>query len=55
MFCKYIKISKDSSTRYFQKNKEKIQKKKFRERYQNLTEEEKNRKQEYSAERYKNL
>ena len=47
-------MSKDSSARYYQKNKWKIQKS-FRERYQNLTEEEKTKKREYVRERYKNL
>ena len=32
----YIRMSKDSSARYYQKNKEKIQKK-FHERYQNIS------------------
>ena len=50
----YIKISKDSSTKYFQKSKEKIQKQ-FLQRYQSLSDEEKSKKGEYSRERYKNL
>ena len=50
----YIKISKDSSTKYYQKSKEKIQKQ-FLQRYQSLCDEEKSKKGEYSHERYKNL
>ena len=42
------------SARYYQKNKEKIQKK-FCEREQSLTEEENNKNREYGHERYKNL
>ena len=42
------------SARYYQKNKERLQKK-ARERYQDLPEEEKNKKQEYGCEQYKNI
>ena len=44
---------KDSSARYYQKNKERL-KQKAHERYQGLSEEEKN-KQEYGWERWRNL
>ena len=47
-------MSRELSAGYYKKNKEKIHKK-SRKRYQNLTEEEKNKKQEYGCERYKNL
>ena len=41
-------------TRYYQKNKESLSEK-ARERYQNLSEEEKNKKCQYAPERYRNL
>ena len=45
-------MSRESSARCYQKkNKEKIQTKSL-ERYQNFTEEEKNKKREYGSERY---
>ena len=47
-------MSKDSCARYYEKNKEEIQKK-SRERYQILSEEERNRKRQYGRERCKNL
>ena len=47
-------MSKDLSARYYKKNKERIQKKSC-ERYQNLSKEEKNRKQEYGHKQYKNV
>ena len=50
----YIKISREASTGYYQRNKGKI-KKKSGDRYQNLSDEEKNGKREYGRERYKNL
>ena len=43
-------MSREASARYYQKDS-----KKSCERYQNLTEEEKSKKQEYSCERYKNF
>ena len=49
----YIKISKNLSAKCYQENKERPQKK-ARERYQNLSKEEK-KKQQYGRERYKNL
>ena len=54
IFFIYIKMSKDSSARYYPKNKEKIQKK-SREKYWSLSEKEKNKKWEYDGEQYKNL
>ena len=45
---------KDSSTKYYQNNKEKLQKK-ARERYQSLSKEEKQKKQQYGCGQYKNL
>ena len=41
-------------TEYYQKYKERFSKK-ARERYQNLSEEEKNKKRQYTRERYRNL
>ena len=41
-------------TRYYQKNKERLSKK-AREKYQNLSEEEKDKKRQYVHERYRNL
>ena len=41
-FFLYIKMNREASAKYYQRNKEKIQKK-LRERYQNLTEEGKNK------------
>ena len=43
-------MSKNSSARYYQKNKESLPK-----RYQDLSEEENNKNREYDRERYKNL
>ena len=40
--------------KYYQKNKEKLQKE-ARERYQNLSEEEKDKKRKYGRERYQNF
>ena len=40
-------MSKDISTKYYQNNKERLQKKKTRERYQSLSKEEKEKKQQY--------
>ena len=54
IFFIYIKMSKDSSARYYPKNKEKIQKKSD-EKYWSLSEKEKNKKWEYDGEQYKNL
>ena len=48
-------MTRQASAKYYQKNKEKVEKKKSRKRYQNLSEEEKNKRQEYGHERYKNL
>ena len=44
-------MSKNLSVKYYQKNKERLQKK----RYQNLSKEEKEKKQQYGRECYKNL
>ena len=46
-------MSKNSSGKYYQNNKEIL--KKAHERYQNLSEEEKEKKQQYRRERYKNI
>ena len=53
-FFIYIKMSKNLSAKYYQENKERLQKK-SRKRYQNLSKEEKGKKQQYGRERYKNL
>ena len=53
-FFIYIKLSRESSARHYEKNNEKIQEK-SRERYQNITEQEENKKRQYGRERYKNL
>ena len=45
---------KNLSAKYYQENKERLQKK-AHERYQNLSKEEKEKKQQYGRERYKNL
>ena len=42
------------SAKYYQENKERLQKK-ARERYQDLSKEEKEKKRQYGCERYKNL
>ena len=47
-------MSKNLSAKYYQENKERLQKK-ARERCQNLSKEEKEKKQQYGRERYKNL
>ena len=47
-------MSKNLSGKYYQENKERLQKK-AHERYQNLSKEEKEKKQQYDLERYKNL
>ena len=47
-------MSKNLSAKYYQENKERLQKK-ARKRYQNLSKEEKGKKQQYGRERYKNL
>ena len=49
-----MKISKTLSAKYYEENKERLQKK-ARERYQNLSREEKEKKQQYVRECYKNL
>ena len=52
----YIRISKDLTDRCYKKKKKKKKNlKKSFERYQNISEEENKRKQEYGHERYKNL
>ena len=43
-------MSKDSSVKYYHNNKERLQKKKARERYQNLSKEEKDKKCQYGRE-----
>ena len=47
-------MSKILSTTYYQENNERLQKKTSK-RYQNLPNEEKEKKQQYSCERFKNL
>ena len=54
IFSIYIKIFKNLSAKYYEENKERLQKKAL-ERYQNLSKEEKNKKRQYGRERYKNL
>ena len=46
-------MSKNLSAKYYQENKERLQKK-ARERYQNLSKKEKEKKQQYGCERNKN-
>ena len=41
MFFTYLKISEDSSAKYYQNNKERLEKKKSCERYQSFSKEEK--------------
>ena len=53
-FFTYIKMSKNSSAKYYQENKERLQKK-ICKRYQSLSKKEKGKKQQYGRERYKNL
>ena len=50
----YIKISKNLSAKYHQKNKERLQKKPC-EKYQSFSKEEKEKKQQYGRESCKNL
>ena len=47
-------MSKTLSAKYYQENKESLQKK-ASERYQNLSKEEKEKKQQYGRQRYKSL
>ena len=47
-------MSKNLSAKYYQENKERLQKK-ARERYENLSNKEKEKKRQYGQERYKNL
>ena len=47
-------MSKKLSAKYYQENKERLQKK-ARERYQNLSKEKKEKKRQYGRERYRNL
>ena len=47
-------MSKNLSAKYYQENKERLQKK-ARERYQNLSKEEKEKKRQHGRERYQNL
>ena len=47
-------MSKDLSAKYYQNSKERLHRK-SRQKYQSLSEEEKNKKREYGRERYKNL
>ena len=53
-FFTYVKLSKDSSAKHYQNNKERLQGK-AREKYQSLSKEEKEKKQQYGHERYENL
>ena len=50
----HIYISKDSSAKYYQENKERVQKME-RKKYKDLSEEEKYKKWEYGCKQYKNL
>ena len=52
---KTLSASCYSSTIYYQNNKERLHRKKTRERYQKLSKEENEIKQQYGRERYKNL
>ena len=54
IFFTYIKVSKDSSAKYYQNNIERLQLKAC-ERYQSLPKEDKEKKWQYGCERYKNL
>ena len=54
-FFIYIKISQKISAKYYQESKEILQKKNACERSQNLSKEEKGKKQQYIRECYKNL
>ena len=54
IFFTYIKIFKDSSAKYYQNNKKRLQKNAC-ERYQSLFKEEKEKKQQYGREQYKSL
>ena len=47
-------MSKTLSAKYYQENKERLQRQ-ARGRYQNLSKEQKEKKQQYNRERYKNL
>ena len=57
-FYKYfllcIKISENTDLTYYQRNKERL-KKQARDKYRNLSEEEKNKKREYGKNRYHNM
>ena len=53
-FLTYIKVSKDSWAKYYQKKNERWQKKACQ-RYKSLSKEEKEKKQQYGLEQYKNL
>ena len=54
IFSIYIKVSKILSGKYYQENKERLQKRAC-ERYQNFSKEGKEKKQQYDRECYKNL
>ena len=54
IFFSFTKMSKNFSARYYQKSKERLQKK-AHENYQDLSEEEKDKEQEYGHEQYKSL
>ena len=54
IFFIYIKVSKDSSAKYYEDYTERLQNKP-RERHQNLYKEEKEKKRQYGHERYKTL
>ena len=49
-----MKMPKPLSANYYQRNKERVQKKAC-ERYQNISKEEKGKKEKYGCQRYKNL
>ena len=53
-FFIYIKLPKNLSAKFYQENKERLQKK-ARERYKNLSKEEKEKKQQYGREHYKKI
>ena len=54
MFFTYLKMSKDSSAKYYENNKERLQKK-ARERCQSLSKGKKEKQWQYVCERYKSL
>ena len=53
-FFTYIKITKDTSAKYYQNNKERLQKKLEKDTWESLSNKEKEKKAQYSHEPYKN-